>query len=78
MEAGQLGTHRSGCQKPTNQLLPHGLRLLGEVQSVGATRVGLPVFRMTSGARYSGVPQSVYVSPATGLVQLYTYTKITP
>jgi hypothetical protein len=26
--------------------------------------VVVPVFLMTSGARYSGVPQSVYVSPA--------------
>src|SRR3954469_11284126 len=58
---GQPGIRTPRCRMPTNQLQ---YRVLVTVSTYPSTRLVLyiPVFLITSGARYSGVPHSVYVS----------------
>lgn len=47
---------------PTSLLLFRGLGYVRLVHCL-TSLPDVPVFRMTSGARYSGVPHNVYVSP---------------
>ena len=69
MVAVPPGIHTREFQTPTNRRLSHGLHvrairgciLKGRrvVACVAEKKWGLPEFLITSGARYSGVPQSV-------------------
>jgi len=62
MEAVRQGIRKSRYQKPTSPQPNHDLHVLDPTDKSSSLKEDLPVFRMTSGARYSGVPHSVYVS----------------
>lgn len=69
-EAGQRGIRRPKFQKPTSQRRSHGLIFNQPPVKKSIDNKTLPVFLITSGARYSGVPHNVYVSPSARLAQL--------
>ena len=60
-EADRQGIRTRGCQRPTSLLLCRDLAAVSLAHRPMIPDV--PVFLMTSGARYSGVPHNVYVSP---------------
>jgi len=68
MAVGRPGIRRLGCPVPTNRQLGHVLEDSQYTETCSPVDYDIPVFRITSGARYSGVPHRVYVSPVTANV----------